>query len=169
MESTSSSGTAALGRSARGAVESLGEFDDQAFGSADVAEEEGVLEVDDLPDRFPAGLSDAVDDAAHVVDPEGDVPEPGTVRGRGRLSSAGGRRVEAHPLEHVGAVGGASHHDLDGRVLEADDPIDPLAAEHPGPAAVEAEQRKKPDRLVEVLDDETDVDEVRDAGAMAVH
>jgi hypothetical protein len=34
-----------------------GEFDDQALGSADVAEEERVLEVDDLPDRFPAGLS----------------------------------------------------------------------------------------------------------------
>ena len=52
------------GRSARRAAEPLGEFDDQAFGSADVAEEERVLEVDDLPDRFPAGLSDAVDDAS---------------------------------------------------------------------------------------------------------
>src|SRR3954463_3176008 len=96
MESTSSSGTAALGRSARRAVESLGEFDDQAFGSADVTEEGGVLEVDDLPDRFPAGRSDAVDDAKHVVDLEGDVPQPGTVRGRRRRSSAGGRRAEAH-------------------------------------------------------------------------
>ena len=54
-------------------------------------------------------------------------------------------------------------------VLETDDPIDPLAAEHPGLAAHEAEQRKKPDCLVEVLDDKTDVDEVGDAGAMAVH
>ena len=43
-------------RSARRAVEPLGEFDDQAFGSADVAEEERVLEVDDLPDRFKAGF-----------------------------------------------------------------------------------------------------------------
>ena len=80
-------GRFSLGR----AVEPLGEFDDQALGSADVAEEEHVLEVDDLPDRVPAGLSDAVDDAAHVVDLEGDVPEPRTVRGRGRLLSAGGR------------------------------------------------------------------------------
>ena len=55
------------------------------------------------------------------------------------------------------------------RTLETDDPIDPLAAEHPGLAAVEAEQRKKPDCLVEVLDDKADVDEVGDAGAMAVH
>jgi hypothetical protein len=47
-------GTVQSGRSARRAVEPLGEFDDQAFGSADVAEEERVLEVDDLPDRFPA-------------------------------------------------------------------------------------------------------------------
>ncbi len=156
------------GRSARRAVEPLGEFEDQAFGSADVAEEERVLEVDDLPDRFPAGLSDAVDDATHVVDLEGDVPEPRTVRGRRQLLSAGGRRVEAHHLEHVAAVGGASHHDLDRHVLETNDPIDPLAAEHPGLAAVEAEQRKKPDCLVEVLDDKTDVDEVGDAGAMAV-
>ena len=65
-------------------------------------------------------------------------------------------------------VGAASHHDLHCRVLETDDPIDPLAAVHPGLAAVEAEQRKKPDCLVEVLDDKTDVDEVSDAGAMAV-
>jgi hypothetical protein len=35
-------------------------------------------------------------------------------------------------------------------------------------AAVEAEQRKKTDCLVEVLDDKADVDEVGDAGAMAV-
>src|SRR5436305_5873635 len=70
------------------AVEPLGEFDDQAFGSADVAEEEGALEVDDLPDRFPAGLSDSVDDATHVVDLEGDVPKPRTVRGRRRLPRA---------------------------------------------------------------------------------
>lgn len=54
-------------------MESLSEFDDEAYGSADVAEEERVLEVDDLPDRFPAGLADAVDDATHVVDLEGDV------------------------------------------------------------------------------------------------
>src|SRR5881409_63129 len=162
-------GAVQSGRSARCAVEPLGEFDDQAFGSADVAEEEGVLVVDDLPDRFPAGLSDAVDDATHVVDLEGDVPEPRTVRGRRQLPSAGGRRVEAHHLEHVAAVGGASHHDLDRHVLETNDPIDPLPAEHPGLAAVEAEQRKKPDRLVEVLDDKTDVDEVGYAGAMAVH
>jgi hypothetical protein len=53
-----------------------------------------VLEVDDLPDRFPAGLSDAVDDATHLVDLEGDVPEPRTVCGRRQLLSAGGRRVE---------------------------------------------------------------------------
>src|SRR5436190_19663152 len=39
----------------------------------------------------------------------------------------------------------------------------------PGSAAVEAEQRKKPDCLVEVLDDKADVDEVGDAGAIAVH
>jgi hypothetical protein len=74
--------------------------------------------------------------------------------------------VEAHHLEDVAAVGGASHHDLDGHVLEADDPVDPLAAEHSGLAAVEAEQLEKPDCLVEVLDDKTDVDEVNDAGAM---
>src|SRR5215204_2190122 len=79
------------GPSAGRAVELLGEFDDQALGSADVAEEEHVLEVDDLPDRFPAGLSNAVDDATHVVDGEGDVPEPRTVRGRRRLLGAGGR------------------------------------------------------------------------------
>src|SRR6266536_4649819 len=124
------------GRSARRAVEALGEFDDQALGSADVAEEERVLEVDDLPDRFPAGLPDAVDDATHVVHLEGDVPEPRTVRGRRQLLSAGGRRVEAHHLENVASVGGASHHGLDRHVLETDDPIDPLAAEHPGLAAV---------------------------------
>ncbi len=76
--------------------------------------------------------------------------------------------MEAHHLEDVAAVGGASHHDLDRHVLETDDPIDPLAAKHPGLAAVEAEQRKKPDCLVEVLDDKSDVDEVGDAGAMAV-
>src|SRR5437764_3497126 len=85
-------GAVQSGRLARRAVEPLGEFDDQAVGSADVAEEEGVLEVDDLPDRFPAGLSDAADDATHVVDLEGDVPEPRTVRGRRQLFSAGGRR-----------------------------------------------------------------------------
>src|SRR5215207_6030344 len=161
-------GAVQSGRSARRAVEPLGELDDQAFRSADVAEEVRVLVVDDLPDGFPAGLSDAVDDATHVVDLEGDVPEPGTVRGRRRLLGAGGRGVEAHHLEHVAAVGGASHHGLDRHVLETDDPIDPLAAERPGLAAVEAEQRKKPDCLVEVLDDNSDVDEVGDAGAMAV-
>lgn len=77
--------------------------------------------------------------------------------------------MEAHHLEHVGPVGDASHHDLDGHVLETNDPTDPLAAKHPGLAAVEAEQRKKPDRLVEVLDDKPDVDEADDAGPMAVH
>src|SRR4051812_47879207 len=91
-------GTVQQGRSAGRAVEPFGEFDDQAFGPADVAEEERVREVHDLTDRVPAGLSDAVDDATHVVDPEGDVPEPRTVRGRRRLLSAGARRVEAHHL-----------------------------------------------------------------------
>ena len=86
-----------------------------------------------------------------------------------RLLSAGGRGVEAHHLEHVAAVGNANHHDLDGHVLEPDDLIDPLAAEHARLAAVKAEQPKKPDRLVEVFDDKPDVDEVGDAGAMAVH
>ena len=71
-------GAVQAGRSARRAVEPLGEFDDQAFGSADVAEQERVLEVDELPDRFPAGISDAVDDATHLVDHECDVPEPTT-------------------------------------------------------------------------------------------
>jgi hypothetical protein len=37
------------------------------------------------------------------------------------------------------------------------------------PASVEAEQGKKPDCLIEVVDDKTDVDEVGDAGPMAVH
>ncbi|MGH2869888.1 MAG: hypothetical protein ACRDNK_20265 [Solirubrobacteraceae bacterium] len=77
--------------------------------------------------------------------------------------------MKAHHLEHVAAIGGASHHDLDRHVLETNDPIDPLAAGHPGRAAVEAEQRQKPDCLVEVLDDKADVDEVSDAGPMAVH
>src|SRR6266508_5138078 len=90
-------GAAQSGRSARRAVEPLGEFDDQAFGSADVAEEERVLEVDDLPDRFPAGLSDAVDDATHVVDLQGDAPEPRTARGRRRLLSAGKASGSAPP------------------------------------------------------------------------
>ena len=76
--------------------------------------------------------------------------------------------MEAHHFEHVAAVRGASHHDLDLRVLETDDPIDPFATEHPGLAAVEAKQRQKPDGLVEVLDDKSDVDEVGDAGAVAV-
>jgi len=89
-----------------------------------------------------------------------------TCRSPGRFA-AGARRLEAHHLE-LGAVGGASHHGLDRHILETDDPIDPLAAERPGVAAVEAEQREKPDRLVEVLDDKTDVDEVGDAGPMAV-
>ena len=77
--------------------------------------------------------------------------------------------MEADHLEHVAAVGNANHHDLDGHVLETDDLIDPLAAEHARLAAVKAEQPKKPDRLVEVFDDKPDVDEVGDAGAMAVH
>src|SRR4051794_34728092 len=136
------------------ALDPLGELDDQTFGSADVAEEEGVL---------------VVDDATHVVDLEGDVPEPRTVRGRRRLLSAGGRRVEAHHLEHVAAVRSANHHELDRHVLQTNDPIDPLAAEHAGLAAVQAEQRKKADRLVEILDDETDVDETGDTGVIAVH
>src|SRR4051812_6287141 len=108
--------------------EALGELDDQPFGSADVAEEERVLVVHDLPDRFPAGLPDAVDDAPDIIHLEGDVPKPGTVRGRRRLPSAGGGGLEAHHLEYVAAVGGASHHDFDARVLEADDPIDPVPA-----------------------------------------
>jgi hypothetical protein len=77
--------------------------------------------------------------------------------------------VEAHHLERVAAVGGARHHGRDRHVVETDDLIDPVAAEHPGLAAVEAEQRKKPDCLVEVLDDKADVDEAADAGATAVH
>ena len=85
------------------------------------------------------------------------------------MKSASVCGAEAHHLEHVGPVGGASHHDLDRHVLETNDPIDPLAAEHPGLAAVEAEQRKKPDCLVEVLDDKPDVDEAGDAGPMVVH
>ena len=78
---------------------------------------------------------DAVDEVTYVVDGEGGMPQPRTVRGR----------------------------------REPNDPIDPLAAPHPGLAAVEAEQRKKPDGLTEVLDDKTDVDEAGDTGATAVH
>src|SRR3954471_7006479 len=161
--------TSCCGRSARSAVESLRELDNQAFGSADVAEAERVLVVDDLADRLPAGVSDAGDDTTHVVDGEGDVPESGAGRGRRPLSSAGGGRLEADDLEDVAPVGAASHHDLDGHVVETDDPADPLAAEHAGLATVESEQREEPDRLVEVLDDEPDVDEAGDAGAVGFH
>ena len=108
----------ALGQrcSVRRAVEPLREFDDQASGSADVTEQEHALVVDDLPDGVPAGLANAVNDAPHIVDGEGDVSESRTVRGRRRLLSGCGRRVEAHHLEYVAAVGGTCHHDLDRRV-----------------------------------------------------
>lgn len=82
----------ALGETFGLIVEPLGEFDDQAFGPADIAEQEGVLEVDDLPDRFPAGFSDTVDDATHIVDLEGDVPE---AQDGSRPALAAGRRREA--------------------------------------------------------------------------
>src|SRR5207247_7512417 len=67
-----------------------------------------------------------------------------TVRGWRRLPRAGGRRVKADHLEHVAAVGGASHHHLDRHVLETNDPIDPLAAEHPGsPQSKPSSARKR--------------------------
>lgn len=50
------------GRSARGALEPHGEFDDQAFGSTDVAEEEGVLEADDIPVSREALVLEAAQD-----------------------------------------------------------------------------------------------------------
>src|SRR5436190_13007633 len=58
-------GTVQSGRSARRAVEPLGEFANQAFGPADVAEEERVLEVDDLPARSPAAPSAPSADPSH--------------------------------------------------------------------------------------------------------
>ena len=69
-----------------------------------------------------SGVSDAVDEATHVVDGEGDVLPPGP-----RSVTTSTPRV-------------------------INDPIDPLAAVFPGLAAVEAEQPKKPDCLVEVFD-----------------
>jgi hypothetical protein len=63
----------------------------------------------------------------------------------GRGVCATHRQRSATVLLAWGSNTGASHHDLDRHVLETTDPIDPLAAEHPGLAAVEAEQRKKPD------------------------
>jgi hypothetical protein len=45
-------------------------------------------------------------------------------------------------------------------------PSRPLGRGRRRHAAVEAEERKKPDRFVEVFDDKTDVDEVGDAGPM---
>jgi hypothetical protein len=47
--------------------------------------------------------------------------EPGAVRDRRQVLSAGGRRVEAHHLEHGAAVGGTSHHDLDRHDFKTDD------------------------------------------------
>ena len=44
-----------------------------------------------------------------------------------------------------------------------DDPIDPLTAVHARLAAIEPENSEKPQGLLEVLDDQTDMDEVLDA------
>jgi hypothetical protein len=93
---------------------------------------------------------------------------PACGRGAGRVRRSG-LRVRGRSRGgrcSVAAVGPAGDHNLDGCVLEVDDPIDPLAAERPGLVAVEAEQREKSDCLVEVLD-EADVDKVGDAGGVA--
>jgi hypothetical protein len=78
----------------------------------------------------------------HVLHLERNVPEARPIRRRGRVRSAGSRREEARHLEHVAAVGSASHHDLHRHALETNDPIDPLAAEYRGLAAVEPERAR---------------------------
>src|SRR4051794_28426385 len=102
--------------SGRRAAELLGELDDQALRPAHVTEEVHVLVVDDLPNRLPAAVADPVDDATQVVDLEGDVPQSWPVRSWCVLRGAGRRRVEAHHLEDVVAVGALDHHDLDLRI-----------------------------------------------------
>jgi hypothetical protein len=162
-------GSVQSGRSARRAVEPLGEFDDQAFGSADVAEQERVLRSRRSPDRFPAGLSHAVDDATHVVDLEGDVPEPG------RFAAGAGSRAPAEgdwkrTTSNISLPSWARA--ITTSTVTFSRPMirsihSPLNT--PGSPQSKPKQRKKPDCLVEVLDDKTDVDEVGDAGPMAVH
>ena len=68
------------------------------------------------------------------------------------------------PRPRAGAVA-----DPDAGITGREADLRVLAPELAGLAAVQAEQRQKPDRLVEVLDDETDVDEAGDAGPVAVH
>lgn len=53
----------------------LGEFDDQSFRTADIAEPIGVFEITDLADRVKAFVSQFVDDPVEVIDLDGDVSE----------------------------------------------------------------------------------------------
>ena len=54
----------------------LGELDDASFGTADVAQPEGVLVILDLADQANAVGAQSVDDRVQVMDDEGDMRMP---------------------------------------------------------------------------------------------
>src|SRR6185437_6629467 len=93
-------------RGGRSWREMLGQGDDDARGAAEVAEQEGVLELVDLADEFAAVGAQAGHDVLDVVDGEHDAAQAERVR-RGVFLGGAERRVpESRQLELAVAVRG---------------------------------------------------------------
>ena len=78
----------------------MGEFDDQSFRAADVAEPIGVLVSTDLADRVKAVVAQSVDDRVEVITSIAMCRKPSRFAGRacGRLLSAGAWNLTSSSL-----------------------------------------------------------------------
>src|SRR5918995_717890 len=141
----------------------LGEFDDQSFGTADIAEPIDVPVILDLADRVEALVSESVDDRVEVVDLDADVAEAQPVRRPGVRALVVGRREVLDEFQLAGAVRRAHHHHLGSDAVEAVDLVDRLALDQRPALALETEVDEERGRGVEVIDDYTHVTETQHA------
>jgi hypothetical protein len=111
--------------------------DDDAPGAAEIAEQEDVLERDDLADQFGAVGVQATDGVLDVVDDEHDAMQAQRVRRWIRLTAEQYGRLILHQLKFAVAIRCPHHRDVHPETVEPDDTLCPLSLDgRPAPSRV---------------------------------
>src|SRR5262245_24906673 len=112
--------------------ELLGEPDENAFGTTDVAEPVDVFVIDDFIAHRRTQLAEPGERVIDVLDGEHDAQIPQRVDGGCAVIGRDGGGVEARELEAAVAVGGAHHGDLDALAAQSGDAAGPFTFDgHP--------------------------------------
>src|SRR5262245_6739020 len=137
--------------------ELLGEPDENAFGTTDVAEPVDVFVIDDFIDHRRTELAEPGKRVIDVLDGEHDAEIPQRVDGGCAVVGRDGGGVEARELEAAVAVGGTHHGDLDALAAHSGDAAGPFAFDRHAAFEGQAQLGEERDGGVEVLNHDADV------------